>query len=274
MSQQRFITLTTDFGVSDHYVGAMKGVVYSINPSAKVVDISHAVSSYDILDGALTIAQAYSYFPPDTIHVVVVDPGVGSARRPIVARTEKYFFVAPDNGVLSLAFEREQRVHVHEITSEHYFLQPVSQTFHGRDVFAAVAGWLSKGVEFFNLGSEITDYVRFRMPRPTRGENGAIQGVVLKVDKFGNVVTNISPQDAPQLFAAEPPPFKILISKHEITSMKRAYTDGAPGEVFGMLGSMGFLDLSTNRGSAARALEVGKGTEVVVSGKWKVESEK
>ena len=268
MTQPRFITLTTDFGVSDHYVGAMKGIVYAINPSAQVVDISHAVASYDILDGALTLAQAYSYFPPETIHVVIVDPGVGSARRPIVARTEKYLFVAPDNGVLSLVFEREQRVRVHEITSDHYFHQPVSQTFHGRDVFAAVAGWLSKGVEFANFGSEISDYVRFRMPQPTRGENGEIKGVVLKVDKFGNVITNIAPQDAPQLFSPQPAEFKIRVSKHEITSLKNAYADGAPGEVFGILGSMGFLELSTNRGSAARALEVVKGTEVVVSGKW------
>jgi len=268
MPQQRFITLTTDFGASDHYVGAMKGVVYGINPSAQVVDISHAISSYDLLDGALAIAQAYSYFPADTIHVVVVDPGVGSARRAILARTEKYFFVAPDNGVLSLALEREQRVHVHEISSEHYIQQPMSHTFHGRDVFAAVAAWLSKGVEFSNFGNEISDYVRFRMPKPTRMESGQIQGVVLKVDKFGNVVTNITPQDVPQLFAEEPPQFKILVSKHEITSLKAAYAEGAPGEVFGILGSMGLLELSTNRGSAAGALEVGKGTEVVVSGKW------
>jgi len=274
MPQQRFITLTTDFGASDHYVGAMKGVVYGINPAAQVVDISHAISSYDLLDGALAIAQAYSYFPADTIHVVVVDPGVGSARRPILARTEKYFFVAPDNGVLSLALEREQRVHVHEISSEHYFQQPVSQTFHGRDIFAVVAGWLSKGVEFANFGNEISDYVRFRMPKPTRMESGQIQGVVLKVDKFGNVVTNITPQDVPQLFAAEPPQFKILVSKHEITSLKAAYAEGAPGEVFGILGSMGFLELSTNRGSAARALEATKGAEVVISGKWEVESGK
>jgi len=268
MPQQRFITLTTDFGGSDHYVGAMKGVIFGINPSALVVDIAHGVASYDVLDGALAIAQAYSYFPPDTIHVVVVDPGVGSARRPIVARTEKHFFVAPDNGVLSLALEREQRVHVCEISSDHYFLQPVSQTFHGRDVFAAVAAWLSKGVEFAKLGDEITDYVRFRAPKPKRTENGNIQGVVLKVDKFGNVVTNITRDDVPQLFAVEQPQFKILISKHEITTLRTFYADGAPGEVFGILGSMGFLELSTNRGSAARTLEAGKGTEVVVSGKW------
>ena len=268
MPQQRFITLTTDFGVSDHYVGAMKGVVYGINPFAQVVDISHAISSYDLLDGALAIAQAYSYFPADTIHVVVVDPGVGSARRPILARTEKYFFVAPDNGVLSLVFEREKRVSVRHISSDHYFLQPVSQTFHGRDVFAAVAGWLSKGVKPASFGEEISNYSRFRSPKPQRLENGRIQGVVLKVDKFGNLVTNITPQDIPQLFSPEPPPFKILVGKHEITSVRAAYAAGAPDEVFGILGSMGFLELSTNRGSAARALEVGKGTEIVVSGKW------
>jgi S-adenosylmethionine hydrolase len=270
MPQRRFVTLTTDFGPSDHYVGTMKGVVYSINPAAQVVDISHAVPSYDLLDGALTIAQAYSYFPAETIHVVVVDPGVGPQRRPILARTEEYSFIAPDNGVLSLALEREERVQVREISSDHYFLQPVSQTFHGRDVFAAVAGWLSKGVGFSNFGNEISDYVRFRTPKPKRMADGRVQGVVLKVDKFGNVVTNITPQDIPQLFATEPPPFKLVAGSREITRMRTAYAEGAPGEVFGILGSMGFLELSTNRGSAARLLEVGNGAEVVVCGKWSV----
>ncbi len=268
MPQPRFVTLTTDFGTSDHYVGTMKGVVYSINPSACVVDISHEVQSYDVLDGALTIAQAYSYFPAETIHVVVVDPGVGSARRPILARTDKYFFVAPDNGVLSLVLEREQRVHVREISSDHYFLQPVSQTFHGRDIFAAVAGWLSKEVKFSKFGDEINDYLRLRMPVPKRMENGRIQGVVLKVDKFGNVVTNITAQDIPQLFAPEPPQFKIVVGKHEITRMRTSYAGSALDEIFGILGSMGFLEISMNRGSAARTLPAGKGTEIVISGKW------
>jgi hypothetical protein len=264
--RQRIVTLTTDFGTSDHYVGTMKGVVYNINPSTLVVDISHAVQSYDVLDGALTLAQAYRYFPPDTIHVVVVDPGVGTPRRPILARSENYFFVAPDNGVLSLVMEREERISVRHITSEHYFLQPVSQTFQGRDIFAAVAGWLSKGVEFSNFGNEITDYLRFRMPVPTAGENGRIKGVVLKVDKFGNVVTNISPHNVPQLFTPEPPPFKIAIGKNEITRIRNSYAEGTPGELFGILGSMGFLEISMNRGSAARTMEVERGTEVVVSG--------
>jgi S-adenosylmethionine hydrolase len=267
MAEQRFVTFTTDFGASDHYVGTMKGVVYNINPSARVVDISHEVQSYDLLDGALTIAQAYSYFPPDTIHVVVVDPGVGSARRPILARTEKYLFVAPDNGVLSLALEREKQVSVRHITAENYFLRPVSQTFHGRDIFAAVAGWLSSGLESSDFGKEISDFVRFSVPVPKASKDG-IQGVVLKVDRFGNVVTNITPRDIPQLFAPHPPQFKIVIGTHEVISMRIAYAEGNPGEIFGILGSMGFLEIAMNQGSATRALEVGKGVEIVVSGKW------
>jgi len=271
MAQRRFITLTTDFGASDHFVGTMKGVVYNINPSARVVDISHEVASYDVLDGALMIAQAYSYFPPQTIHVVVVDPGVGSARRPILARTEKYLFVAPDNGVLSLALEREQRVSVRHITAENYFLHPVSQTFHGRDIFAAVAGWLSTGLDSSDFGNEIRDYVRFSIPAPKASANG-IKGMILKVDKFGNLVTNITPRDIPQLFAPHPPPFSIMVGKQEVTSMRNSYAEGPPGEAFAILGSMGFLEIAMNQGSAARALEAGKGAEVVVSGEWLVGS--
>ena len=262
--EPRFITFTSDFGISDHFVGVMKGVVYNINPLARVVDISHEVPSYDPLDGALTIAQAYSYFPPKTIHVVVVDPGVGSARRPILARSEKHFFVAPDNGVLSLALEREHRASVRHITAENYFLHPVSQTFHGRDVFAAVAGWLSTGLDCSDFGQEISDYVRFSIPAPKATENG-IQGVILKVDKFGNLITNIAPQDLPQLFAPHPTPFKIVVGKRELTNMRNSYAAGPAGEPFAILGSMGFLEIAMNQGSAARALQVGKGTEVVVS---------
>src|SRR5689334_5050186 len=162
---QRMITLTTDFGLTEHYVGAMKGVIYSINPSVQLVDITNAVQSFDILDGAIAISQAYSYFPKDTVHIVVVDPGVGGTRRPILANVGQYLFVAPDNGVLSLVYEREERVTVRHITAEHYFRQPVSNTFHGRDIFAPVAGYLSKGLDVMKFGEEITDYTRFAAPR-------------------------------------------------------------------------------------------------------------
>jgi len=261
---QRIVTLTTDFGVSDHYVGTIKGVIYSINPDAKIVDISNSVQSYDVLDGAITIAQAYKYFPADTVNMVIVDPGVGDTRRPIVAVTEKHIFIAPDNGVLSMVYEREERLSVRHITSDHYFLQPVSQTFHGRDIFAAVAGWLSKGVEVSKFGEEITDFVRFAAPKPKKLNDKLTKGVILKADKFGNLITNIRPQDVPELFLDEPPEFKILVGKHEVTKMKKAYAQGTPGEVFGILGSMGYLEIATNRGAAARMLGADKGSDVGV----------
>jgi S-adenosylmethionine hydrolase len=265
LASNRLITFTTDFGAADHYAGTMKGVVYTINPAARIVDICNAVQSYDVLDGALTIAQAYSYFPVETVHVVVVDPGVGTNRRPLLVDTGRHLFVAPDNGVLSLVFEREERVTVRHITAEHYFLQPVSQTFHGRDIFAAVAGWLSRGdIELSKFGEVITDYARFAAPKPKSMDHNLLKGVVIKVDKFGNLITNITPNDLPQLFQAEPPEFKIFVGKHEITRMRSAYGQGAAGEVFGILGSMGYLEIATNRGAAARALGAEKGTEVGV----------
>ena len=215
----RPITLTTDFGVNDHYVGTMKGVILSVNPQAQIVDICNSVQSFDVLDGALTISQAYKYFPPDTVHVVVVDPGVGTPRRPILVTGEKHIFLAPDNGVLSLVYEREERLSVRHITSEHYFLQPVSNTFHGRDVFAAVAGWLSKGVEVAKFGDEITDFIRFAAPKPKPVDGKTFKAVVLKVDKFGNLVTNFSERDVPQLFAQPTPAFKIAVGKAQVSKL-------------------------------------------------------
>ena len=262
--QQRMVTFTTDFGATDHFVGTMKGVIYSINPDAKIVDICNQVQSYDVLDGSLTIAQAYRYFPSNTIHLVIVDPGVGSSRRPLLVVAEKHIFLAPDNGVLSLVFEREERISVRHITASHYFLQPVSNTFHGRDVFAAVAGWLSKGVEVAKFGDEITDYTRFAAPKPHPVNDKLLKGVVLKVDKFGNLVTNITPRDLPQLFAPEPPPFKVLIAKSEITKMTHSYSEGTPGEVFVVLNSMGFLEIACHRGSASHIVGAGKGSDVGV----------
>ncbi len=140
MAEPRVVTFTTDFGLHDPFVGIMHGVVLNIHPETRIVDICHAVPSFDVLDAAWTIAQAYRFFPPRSVHVIVVDPGVGSARRPILAETEDYIFVAPDNGVLSLVEAREPKFTVRHITAERYFLQPVSQTFHGRDIFSPVAG--------------------------------------------------------------------------------------------------------------------------------------
>jgi S-adenosyl-L-methionine hydrolase (adenosine-forming) len=259
------ITLTTDFGLNDHFVGAMKGVILQIDPEAQIIDISHAVQPFDILDGALTISQAYSYFPSGTVHMVIVDPGVGTARRPILMAGDRHLFVAPDNGVLSLIYDREQRISVRHITSEHYFLQPRSNTFHARDIFSPVAAYMAKGIDPDRFGEEITDYVRFSAPRPKPIDERTLRGVVLKVDRFGNLVTNITAQDAPQLFSATPSAFKITIgSKSQATRIYSNYAEGAPGEVFGILGSMGFLEVASNRGSAFQLLGAGKGSEVNV----------
>jgi S-adenosylmethionine hydrolase len=258
------ITLTTDFGSNDHFVGTIKGVILDIAPEAQIVDICHSVQSFDVLDGALTISQAYSYFPSRTVHVVVVDPGVGTARRPIMASCDKYHFVAPDNGVLSLVYAREERMHVRHITSEHYFLQPVSNTFHARDIFAPVAAWLAKEVDSQKFGDEVEEYVRFSAPKPKAVDENRLRGVVLKVDKFGNLITNITPQDAPMLFGANATAFKIVIGSREITEIRNTYAEGAPGEVIGILGSMGFLEIAANRGAAAQLTGAGKGNEVSI----------
>jgi S-adenosylmethionine hydrolase len=265
LARTAIITLTTDFGLNDHFIGAMKGVILEIAPEAQIIDISHAVQPFDILDGALTISQAYTYFPSGTVHMVIVDPGVGAARRPVIMSGDRHLFVAPDNGVLSLVYDREERITVRHVTAEHYFLQPRSNTFHARDVFAPVAAYLAKGNGPERFGEEITDYVRFAAPRPKPVDERTLRGVVLKVDRFGNLITNITPQDAPKLFDAAPPVFKIAIgTKTPATRMCANYAEGAPGEVFGILGSMGFLEIAANRGSAFQLLGAGKGSEVNV----------
>jgi S-adenosyl-L-methionine hydrolase (adenosine-forming) len=261
----RLVTLTTDFGVNDYFVGTMKGVILGINPAAQIIDICNSIQSFDVLDGALTIAQAYSYFPPDTIHLVIVDPGVGSERRPLLITTEKHIFIAPDNGVMSLIYERAERLSVRHITASHYFLQPVSQTFHGRDVFAACAGWLSKGVEISKFGDEVTDFIRFAAPKPKPVSETAFKGVVLKSDKFGNLITNFTAKEVPQLFTPEPPAFRIQVGKAEVTKIRTAYAQAAPGEVFGIIGSMGYLEISANRAAANRLVGADKGSEVSIA---------
>ncbi len=264
MAHRPIITLTTDFGLNDHFVGAMKGVILDIVPEAAIVDISHAVQAFDVLDGAIAISQAYSYFPNGTVHLVVVDPGVGTTRRPIIASSDAYHFVAPDNGVLSMVYAREERIHVRHVSSEHYFRQPVSNTFHGRDVFAPVAGYLAKQVDSQKFGEEIEDFVRFAAPRPKPAGENRMRAVVLKVDRFGNLITNVTPQDIPALFSDKPGAFKIVAGSKEITDMVAAYAEGAQGQVFGILGSMGYLEIAANRASAAQITGANKGSEVSI----------
>jgi S-adenosyl-L-methionine hydrolase (adenosine-forming) len=256
------ITLTTDYGTHDYLVGAMKGVMLKILPEIQIVDICHHVLACDILDGALTIGMAYKYFPLKTIHVVVVDPGVGSPRRPILVTGDQHSFIAPDNGVLSMVMDQQESFSVRHITSDHYFLRPLSNTFHGRDLFAPVAAWLAKNQQPMSFGEEINDPVRFALPKP-RAAEGKVKGVVLKVDNFGNLVTNIPPDMIPQAFIPDGR-FRITVGGKEVPKIMLSYGDGGPGEPFGILGSAGLLEISVNRGNASRTLGAQRGAEVVV----------
>ena len=256
------ITLTTDYGTSDHLVGVMKGVILSINPEVNIVDITHGVMAHDILDGALTIGLAYKHFPPKTIHVVVVDPGVGTQRRPILVAGDTHYFVAPDNGVLSSVYDQSEALYAWHITAEHYFRHPVSNTFHGRDIFAPVAAWLSKNWQTPSFGEPITDFVRFGLPK-AKASGNAVKGVVLRVDTFGNLVTNVTAQDAPALIAADGK-FTIRVGNGEVKKIVQTFAQGAPGEAFGLIGSSGYLEISVNKGSAAKALGAPRGAEVTV----------
>src|SRR5580692_5562992 len=183
------ITLTTDFGTADHYVGAMKGVILGISPHARIVDITHEIAPQDVNEAAFVIAQAWRYFPKGTIHVVVVDPGVGSARRPVLCEAEGQFFIAPDNGVLSMVYD-SSRHKVRAISNSRLFLKKVSRTFHGRDVFAPAAAHLSKGMAPEKFGKMILDYARDGVVKPVRLSANEWNGVVLKTDRFGNLITN------------------------------------------------------------------------------------
>lgn len=256
------ITLTTDYGTNDHLVGVMKGVILSVNPEVNVVDITHGVLAHDVLDGALTIGQAYKYFPPKTIHVVVVDPGVGTQRRPILVAADQHYFVAPDNGVLSSVYDQSEALYAWHIISEHYFRQPVSKTFHGRDIFAPVAAWLSKSWQTSAFGEPVTDFVRFAIPKPKASGN-TIKGVVLRVDQFGNLITNFRVEDAPALASADGK-CKIRAGNALVTKMVPTFAEGASGEAVGVIGSSGYLEICVNKTSAARTLGIGRGAEVTV----------
>jgi S-adenosylmethionine hydrolase len=257
------ITLTTDYGTNDHLVGTLKGVILKINPDVTIVDISHDVTPYDLLDGALTIGSSYSYFPPRTIHVVVVDPGVGTERRPLLVTGETQYFIAPDNGVLSMVYEREENVLVRHANVEHYYLQPVSKTFHGRDVFAPVAAWLAKGSQASAMGDEIADYKKFAMPKP-KVANGETKGVVLRIDSFGNIITNFRPEDLPAT-AIETGTVQIAIGTHSVNKLVDTFAKGNPGEPFAYIGSNGFVEIGVNRGNAAKSLGVGRGSKVTLA---------
>ena len=257
------ITLTTDYGTNDHLVGTLKGVILKINPEATIVDITHSVAPFDLLDGALSIGSAYAYFPARTIHVVVVDPGVGTERRPLLVTANNQYYVAPDNGVLSMIFEREEDTVVRHITAEHYYLQPVSKTFHGRDIFAPVAAWLSKGWQTASMGEEITDFKKFAMPKP-KSADGVVKGIVMRVDAFGNLITNFRVEDLPES-ALTNGELNLQVGTQAVSRMVPTFASGNAGEPVAYVGSSGFVEIAVNKGNASRTLSIGRGTAVVLT---------
>ena len=260
------ITLLTDFGTADYFVGAMKGVILSLNPAARIVDITHEIPPQDVQAGAFTLAAAYSSFPAGSIHVAVVDPGVGSARRGILAAGGGQFFVGPDNGIFSFIYERERDVRVFHLTNEKYFRPAVSATFHGRDVFAPVAAALSTGVLPGQLGTEIADYVRLPLLSPRRSGIGTVEAAVIHIDRFGNCITNLTPADLTEKMAAGA--LRLTINGREVTSLRRFYSEGGntAGEVFAIWGSAGYLELAAHRASAAQLLDAKRGQVITVTG--------
>jgi hypothetical protein len=252
------ITLTTDFGLSDHFVGTMKGVILGIQPAAQVIDISHGIQPYDIADGAFTVAQAYRYFPKKTIHVVVVDPGVGSARRPLLAEMAGQYFIAPDNGVLSMIYARE-KPRVRHITAEKYFLHPVSRTFHGRDVFSPAAAHLAAGVTPAQLGKRIEDYLRASFDKPGHTGQHTWTGTILKADHFGNLATNFHIDQFP---AIRTHAFSLQAGLQAIKRLALTFSECATGELFVIVGSSGYLEVAASEGSASKLLGCGAGSPV------------
>jgi S-adenosylmethionine hydrolase len=260
------ITLLTDFGTADYFAGALKGALLTVNPQAQIVDITHEIPAHDIEAGAFTLLAAYSSFPPQTIHVAVVDPGVGSARRPVLVQAHGHFFVAPDNGLLSYACDGDTSARVYHLTNEKYFRSPVSRTFHGRDIFAPVAGALSRNVPPAELGELIDDMTRLATLAPARAGDGAWSGRIIHIDRFGNLITNISRRElAEDALSAGA---RLEIGGREISSFRQFYAaaaGAAEGELFAIWGSAGFLEIAANRASAAQLLDATRGQLVRVA---------
>ena len=253
------ITLTTDFGTSDYFVGAMKGVILGLAPRARIIDISHQITPFAIDEGAFVIGEAARWFPKGTIHVVVVDPGVGTARRPILVEAAGQRFIGPDNGVFTMIYDSIRQLKVREITNKKMMLAQVSRTFHGRDVFAPAAGHLAAGVSPARLGKVVTDFLRSQTLEPVPVKKNRWLGSVLKVDHFGNLITNFDMRKFGELRTHA---FEILAGSEIIRRLVLTYAESGIGEVAAIEGSSGFLEISANQGSAARRLGCGVGSRV------------
>lgn len=260
----RVITLLTDFGMQDGYHGIMKGVIWGIAPSVQIADLTHSIQPQNVLEGTLVLGQAAPYFPPDTIHVAIVDPGVGTRRRPIAARLGVYYFVGPDNGLCTMLLEQARSqdtpVQIVHLDKPGYWLPEISNVFHGRDVFAPVAAYLANDVPLANLGTPISDPVLIEIPQPQRTERGW-RGIVLQIDVFGNLATNLERQH----LQAASSDVQVRLGGEVIHGLVHTFGDGAPGELVALFDSSGKLSICVVNGSAAKRLQVQVGNPVDVT---------
>ncbi len=254
----KIITITTDFGLQDGYVASMKGVIASIAPDAKTVDITHLIPPQDLREAAYVLKSTVPYFPRGTVHLVVVDPGVGSERRAIAVATRDAFFVAPDNGVLGYVLEQAGKFEAVHLNNPHYWLDEVSHTFHGRDIFAPVAAHLANGVPLRDLGDPITDIVMLRWPRPKESASGCIEGEIVHVDRFGNLVSNIPSK------MVERESWVVKAGKVTVGGIEGSYSAVRRGEPVALIGSHGFVEVAVREGSAAEMLNLKAGGRIAV----------
>ena len=253
------IALLSDFGTQDHYVGTMKGVILGICPDVTLVDITHDVAPHDVLEGALELAASYRFFPAGTIFLAVVDPGVGSSRRGIAAEIGDYRFVCPDNGVLTGVVRETPPKKVIELTERRYARPTVSRTFEGRDRFAPAAAWMAKGIQLTALGRNLPDYQRLDIPTPVV-ENGRVSGAVLRVDRFGNLITNIDRKTFEKF--GQGGGLQIEAGTATVGRLVATYADMQPGEVCALFGSTDHLELAANSGSASQMLGLTRGAAI------------
>ncbi|MCG3163837.1 MAG: hypothetical protein JMDDDDMK_05289 [Acidobacteria bacterium] len=259
------VTLLTDFGLSDYFVPAVKGVILTVSPGTQIIDITHEVAAQDVHSAAFTLGACYRDFPQKTVHFAVVDPGVGSSRRPIVVEARGHFFVGPDNGIFSFVYAWETSVRVFHVTNDQYFRHPVSPTFHGRDVFAPVAAHVARGVKPEQIGEQIEDYVRFEIPRPHSIEaQGVIKGRILHIDHFGNCITNFTGADlGPDAIR---PSTKFYFGGREIRQFGSHFAEAADrDDLFAYPGSAGFWEIALWSGSAAKFINARRGDEIVLA---------
>ncbi len=257
------ITLITDFGLQDGYVGVMKGVIAKINPSAKIIDISNNIEPQDIFQAAYVLDSSYAHFPRGAIHVVVVDPGVGSKRKILCLKTKDYFFLAPDNGVLSFIIAREESPSIREVTNKKYFLPEISNTFHGRDIFAPAAAHLSREGIYKNLGKRVNEENEINLPKPIRSPGGVLTAEIIYVDGFGNLITNIN-REIINRINVKSRKLVIIVGRRRLNKISDSYADAGDKEVVAIFGSSGYLEISVNCGNAKEILNLKKGDKLVL----------